>query len=293
MKTSLQRVLTGRLLAAAVIFAGILSAGVYFTERGKVGTLICLTGVILSTAAILLPIILCLMRRTTGLSMALIHSHLSILNVLGRVIAKRDSDTDLHNYRVTFFSVRLAEASGMDKKGIRGLIKGAFLHDVGKVDIPCSILHKPGQLDEGEQVVMRTHVAKGMKIVKGPGWLGDALDVVNSHHEKADGSGYPSGLTGEDTPVAARIFAIADVFDTLISRRPYKEPFSFAETMEIMKKSRGTHFDPELVDIFCKIAGPLYERYKEPTEMILEEDLKKIIERYFSDEFDGILFAGR
>lgn len=256
-------------------------------------TLFYLSAVIIVTTALLYPIIMGLMRRVSGLSMDLLHSHLEILNVLGRVIAKRDSDTDAHNYRVTIFSVRLAEELGLSPGDIRGLVKGAFLHDVGKVGIPDRILHKPGPLTDEEFEVMRTHVNKGVNIVEGSDWLKDALSVVVGHHEKADGSGYPAGLKYDRTPLSARIFAIADVFDALTSKRPYKVGFSFEESMGIMVKDSGSHFDPELLETFRGIARSLHDRYANMEGKILREDVEAIVSRYFIDDYDGVLFTAK
>jgi HD-GYP domain-containing protein (c-di-GMP phosphodiesterase class II) len=147
-----------------------------------------------------------------------------MMEALGRAIAKRDSDTGAHNYRVAWIAARIAERLGLSGSAMQALIAGSFLHDVGKIGIPDAILLKPGRLDEQEMDTMRTHVAQGEEIVTGMGWLDGAQAVVAAHHEKWNGSGYPRGLAGEAIPLAARIFAVADVFDALCSKRPYKEP---------------------------------------------------------------------
>lgn len=117
--------------------------------------------VVLGTAALLYPVIVRLMRRVTGLSTDLLEANLEMLSTLGSAIAKRDADTDAHNYRVTIYSVRLAQAAGLDAPRIQALIKGAFLHDVGKIGIPDHILLKPGKLDDREYAEMKKHVAHG------------------------------------------------------------------------------------------------------------------------------------
>ena len=119
---------------------------------------------------------------------------------------------------------------------IRILIKGAFLHDVGKIGIRDNILLKPGRLDEEEFEEMKRHVNHGLDIISKSAWLNEASAVVGSHHEKYEGNGYPAGLKGEAIPVLARIFAIADVFDALTSHRPYKKPLSYEETIDILMK---------------------------------------------------------
>lgn len=248
------------------------------------GTMLSVIGIVLATTALLYPTIILLTRRLTRLSLSLLDANLETLRVLGSAIAKRDSDTDAHNYRVTLLSVRLAEKAGLDPKAMQGLIKGAFLHDVGKIGIRDSILLKPGSLTDEEFEVMRTHVPHGMDIVTRSAWLQDALDVVSSHHEKFDGSGYCRGLRGTDIPLVARIFAIADVFDALTSRRPYKEPFSLEETLEILEKGRGSHFDPGLLDAFLEMASDLYRGLAGKDMEALRRDLEAVTERYFSRE---------
>lgn len=254
-------------------------------------TILSVIAIILVTTAIIYPVVVTLMKSLAQLSLNLIESHMDTLNVLGSAIAKRDSDTDAHNYRVTIMSVRLAEQAGIDGQAIRGLIKGAFLHDVGKVGIPDSILHKPGRLNDDEYGFMRTHVDKGLDIIKGSEWLNDAIAVVGGHHEKVDGTGYPKGLSSEKTPVTARIFAIVDVFDALTSKRPYKEALSFDDTMKILEKGRGTHFDARLLDQFKKIARSLYDEYANREDDKLKKNVGKITHRYFSDDFDSLLFS--
>lgn len=245
--------------------------------------------IVMATAIVLYPVIIKLVDRLARTSRSLLDSQMETLNVLGSAIAKRDSDTDAHNYRVTIMAVKLAEAFGLTAREMRALIKGAFLHDVGKIGIPDSILHKPGKLDSDEYSVMKTHVHKGLEIIGRSRWLRDAVDVVGGHHEKMDGSGYPNGRIGTDTPVSARIFAIADAFDSLTSKRPYKEPLSFEETLAILEKGRGTHFDAELLDLFKKIAPDTYRRLANRGDRQLKKMLGDIAQKYFMDDMDTIL----
>ncbi len=237
--------------------------------------------VVIMTTALLYPVIINLLKRVSSLSERLFEANLEILKVLGSAVAKRDSDTDAHNYRVTIISVKLAERCGLPSRDIRRLIKGAFLHDVGKIGIEDEILHKPGPLTEDEFQLMKKHVAYGIDIVDKAEWIKEAVDVVGYHHEKYDGSGYDSGIEGGGVPKIARIFAIADVFDALSSRRPYKEPYSFDETLDIIRAGRGTHFDPSLVDTFESMARSVYEDYAGKEDEQLQEELKMILEKYF------------
>ncbi|EKD39317.1 MAG: hypothetical protein ACD_75C00441G0001 [uncultured bacterium] len=238
--------------------------------------------IIFFTALVIYPIVLTLNRGLIKLTGDLYYANIGMLKVLGGAIAKRDSDTNIHNYRVTIYAIRLAEAVGLKKEYIAGLIKGSFLHDVGKIAISDLILLKPGKLTEEEMSTMKTHVHHGVDIVGHYGWLKDAADVVRYHHEKFDGRGYETGLKGHDIPINARIFAVADVFDALTSRRPYKEPFTLETAMRILMESRGSHFDPTLIDAFAGIAESLYEGISGVDDKLLENRLDGLIDRYFS-----------
>lgn len=242
-------------------------------------------GIVLLTTFILYPVISRLIQQLSVLTENLVESNIETLRVIGSAIAKRDSDTDSHNYRVTIYSVSLAERIGLSPRMIQGLIKGAFLHDVGKIGISDRILLKPAKLSEDEYEVMKTHVQHGIDIVKRSGWLQDAVDVVGHHHEKFSGTGYPEGLRGPEIPVNARIFSVADVFDALTSKRPYKKQISLDKSLEILNEGRGTHFDPSHLDSFNVIAQTLYEQFAHCPDEKLIQELESIILKYFSKEY--------
>jgi len=233
------------------------------------------------TSVLLCPIIATLNEGLTKASGDLLTANLATLSTLGSAIAKRDSTTNSHNFRVVLLTVRLAEALGLPAERIRALIKGAFLHDIGKLAIPDAVLLKPGKLTEAEFEIMKSHVRHGLDIVNRVGWLTDAADVVGCHHEWYDGSGYPRGLAGEDIPVVARIFAVADVFDALTSRRPYKEAMPLAETRALLEQGRGTHFDPLILDVFLAMAPALYVELAGRDDPGLESDLLTVTHRHF------------
>ncbi len=204
-----------------------------------------------------------------------------ILEVLGSAIAKRDSDTNAHNYRVTIIAIHLGKTLRLDNVVLQSLVKGSFLHDLGKIAISDTILLKPGKLTDDEFAVMQSHVIHGSDIIRSYQWLEDAYDVVHHHHEKFNGRGYPDQLVGTDIPLTARIFAIADVFDALVSVRPYKTAFSFDEAMLQMSAGRGSHFDPDVFDVFSKIAADLYSDIYVRNEHELVELLRELM----SDSF--------
>jgi len=220
------------------------------------------------------PVVVRLSAENEQKAREVLDSHISMMEALGRAIAKRDSDTGAHNYRVAWIAARIAERLGMRDKAMQSLIAGSFLHDVGKIGIPDAILLKPGKLDADEFDTMRTHVQQGEEIVTGIGWLDGASAVVAGHHEKWDGSGYPRRLSGQDIPLAARVFAVADVFDALCSKRPYKEPMGLDSAMEILEKDTGSHFDPEVMAAFRPIAQEVFDRLagcdEDATRQLLE-----------------------
>lgn len=246
--------------------------------------------IVMLTTAILYPVIINLTRKLVNFSVDLLDSNLQILQVLGGAIAKKDSGTNAHNYRVTIIATRLAEKINLPSQQIESLIKGAFLHDVGKIGIPDNILLKPGKLDEAEFAFMKTHVEKGLEIIGRSTWLTNAKDVVGSHHEKYDGSGYPKGLGSEQIPINARIFAISDVFDALTSKRPYKRAYSFEETMKILVEKSGTHFDPQLVNQFKLIAAEVYQELNDKNDEALRKILNNVIQKYFSTGLETLSY---
>jgi HD-GYP domain-containing protein (c-di-GMP phosphodiesterase class II) len=237
--------------------------------------------IVLGTAGVLYPVILQLVRRLERVTVHLLDANLEILSVLGGAVAKRDNDTEAHNYRVTIYAVCLAEVIGLSDDEIRSLIKGGLLHDVGKIAIQDAVLLKPGKLDEAEYEVMKTHVEHGLDITGRSSWLEDGAPVVGGHHEKFGGGGYPQGLKGHEIPVTARIFAVVDVFDALTSRRPYKEPLSLEDTMALLENGRGSHFDPRMLDAFSGIARELHAEFAGADVARARRELDQMTHRYF------------
>ncbi|MFA5015998.1 MAG: HD-GYP domain-containing protein [Methylobacter sp.] len=233
------------------------------------------------TTFLMYPIILTLNRGLIKLSGDLLKGNLELMNVLGCAIAERDSDTNSHNYRVTFYALRLGEAIGLSREDIHDLIAGAFLHDVGKIGIRDPILLKPGKLTLEEFEIMKTHVSLGVDILSKSSWLRGARDVVEFHHEKYDGTGYPQGLKAEAIPLNARIFSIVDVFDALTSNRPYKESWTVVDAIAMLKRESGSHFDPQLVSVFALMASRLHEEMSGFDEHRIEAMLQHLIAPYF------------
>lgn len=232
--------------------------------------------------AALYPVVVHLSSENERKAREVLDSHISMMEALGRAIAKRDSDTGAHNYRVAWIAARIAERMGMKGGDMQALIAGSFLHDVGKIGVPDAILLKPGKLDDEELATMRTHVAQGEEIVTGMGWLDGAHAVVAAHHEKWNGSGYPRRLAGNAIPLSARIFAVADVFDALCSKRPYKEALEFEAAMAILKQDTGSHFDPSVMAVFRTIAPEIFDRLADSSENEARRLLDERVRMHFA-----------
>jgi putative nucleotidyltransferase with HDIG domain len=180
------------------------------------------------------------------------------LEALGDALDLKDAETEGHSKRVTAFTIAIARAMGVSNEDIRIIARGAFLHDIGKMAIPDSILRKPGALTKEETAIMREHAYRGYQMLRKIPFLTEAADIVYSHQEMFDGSGYPRGLKGEDIPKGARIFAIADTLDAITSDRPYRaaQPFSAAK-VEIVRCA-GTQFDPEITRVFATMPETIW-----------------------------------
>jgi len=176
----------------------------------------------------------------------------SLLDRLNNVISIRSKETAGHVRRVAECSVLLAKYYGCSKDYIEIFKTASPMHDIGKIGVPDSILLKPGKLTLQERAIINTHAQLGRDMFEGDesALIKMIRDVAGTHHERWDGKGYPDGLKGEDIPLAGRITSICDVFDALLSERPYKEALPLDYVVDILKKGRGSHFDPNLLDLF-------------------------------------------
>jgi len=165
----------------------------------------------------------------------------------------RDRETEGHSQRVTQLTISLAEAFGLSQDEMTHIRRGALLHDIGKLGVPDGVLHKPGPLSEAEWVVMRQHPQQAYDMLLPIDYLHPALDIPRCHHEKYDGTGYPRGLKGEEIPLSARIFAVADVWDALTSDRPYRLAWDKEKALAYILEQSGKHFDPQAIKLFVKI----------------------------------------
>ena len=171
-----------------------------------------------------------------------------------RALDLRDRETEGHTQRVTVMTVRLAERMGLPADECEHIRRGALLHDIGKIGVPDSILHKPGALTADEWIQMKQHPEHARALLEPIQYLRPAIDVAYCHHEKWDGTGYPQGLKGTDIPIAARMFAVIDTFDALTSERPYKRAWTLDEALALIESEAGKHFDPAVVPHFAEMA---------------------------------------
>jgi putative nucleotidyltransferase with HDIG domain len=193
------------------------------------------------------------------------------LEALGKALDLKDAETEGHSKRVTAFTVAIARAMGMADDKIRVVARGAFLHDVGKMAIPDAILRKPEKLTPAETAKMQEHCVRGYQILRKIPFLQEAAEIVYAHQERWDGTGYPRGLKGEDIPIGARIFAVADTLDAIRSDRPYRRKQSFAAAREEIARWSGKQFDPGVVNTFLAMPERLWEDLRQDIDAQVDE----------------------
>ncbi|MDR0621161.1 MAG: response regulator [Deltaproteobacteria bacterium] len=222
-------------------------------------------------------------RRTLELAKAhekLRGASLETIFRLSRAAEFKDEDTGAHIISMSRISARLASRMGLSDQTVESILYASPMHDIGKIGIPDRILLKNGPLNEEEWSIMRLHTIYGGQILENSdiGFLRLGEVIATTHHEKVDGSGYPKGLKGREIPLAGRIVAVADVFDALMSRRPYKPAFSVDQAINIIKEGRGRHFDCDVVDVFLGDLPELqriWNASQEEHQMEMAENLKR------------------
>ncbi len=199
-------------------------------------------------------------------------AHREPIAALASSLDLRERETALHSKRVQEYALLLADHMGLKDIGMReSLEMGALLHDVGKIGVPDGILLKKGGLTEEERDAVRRHPEFGASLLQRIPFLSGAREIVETHHEKFDGSGYPKGLKGEQIPIGARIFAVVDVFDALTTDRPYKAALSYRSAASMIARERAVHFDPEAVEAFLKIPFGMLVETARRNGVILKE----------------------
>jgi len=181
------------------------------------------------------------------------------LEALGDALDLKDSETEGHSKRVTAFTIAIARAMGLSSERIRVIARGAFLHDIGKMAIPDAILRKPGPLSEEERSIMREHCFRGYQMLRKIPFLSEAAEIVYSHQERYDGTGYPRGLRGDEIPLGSRIFGVADTLDAITSDRPYRPAQSIRAARDEISRFSGTQFDPDVVRTFQAMPDSIWQ----------------------------------
>ncbi|MBI1738958.1 MAG: response regulator [Acidobacteria bacterium] len=205
-------------------------------------------------------------ERTAQLSKALEELEQSYdytLEALGGALDLKDAETEGHCQRVTAYTICIARAMGVSGPALHHIARGAFLHDIGKMAVADNILRKPGPLTPEEWTVIKRHSEIGYAVLKRIPFLKEAAEIVLAHQERFDGSGYPRGLKGDQIPLGARIFAIADTLDAMISDRPYRRALSLAEAHEEIAKFAGSQFDPKAVEVFRTLPDRVWQELRE------------------------------
>lgn len=180
-------------------------------------------------------------------------SYVATVRALSNAVEARDAYTGKHAERVAAYAIEVGRAVGLASPDAAEIHFGFLLHDIGKLAMPDSVLFKPGPLTTEERALMNRHPVIGAEIMGGIEFLAEAGKVVRSHHERWDGKGYPDGLAGEEIPLTARVFAVADVFDALTTNRPYRGAIPLAEARRMIDAESGTHFDPRVIEAFDRI----------------------------------------
>jgi putative nucleotidyltransferase with HDIG domain len=198
-------------------------------------------------------------KRERRRAQELRESYMATVRALSNAVEARDAYTGQHAERVSAYGVALAAEAGYDVAANPQVEFGFLLHDVGKVAVPDAILFKPGPLTAEERAIIEQHPVTGWEIVRDIDFLGAARDVIRSHHERWDGTGYPDRLANTDIPLSARVFAVADTLDALTTNRPYRRASSFAKARAIIMRDAGTHFDPAVIATYESLPDPLLE----------------------------------
>lgn len=215
-------------------------------------------------------------------------SYESTLQALVTALDFRDNETQGHSFRVVDYAVLVAQVMGITESDMGWIRYGAILHDVGKIGIPDSILLKPGKLNAEEWEQMKRHPELGFRMLQHIEFLRPALDIVLSHQERYDGTGYPSGLRGEEIPLGARIFAVVDTFDAMTSNRPYRAALSIEKAREEVREFSGSQFDPRVTEAFLSIDAARWEEIRARVHrevMAIEERVRRTIGGSDNDTF--------
>lgn len=207
----------------------------------------------------------------------LVRAYSGTLEAMILALDLREHETGYHSYRVTEFAINLGKHMNLSEEELSVIAKGALLHDIGKIGVPDHILLKPDKLTEEEWEHMRKHAQFGYDLLKRIDFLEASARIVHTHHERYDGQGYPSGLSGDEIPLGARIFSVVDALDAMTSRRAYRKAVPFEDAVQIITEASGSQFDPEVIDVFAKIPIEEWKGIKRRIASSSSEYLKQLM----------------
>jgi len=192
-------------------------------------------------------------KKVMDQTQELVKSYSGTLEAMIQALDLREHETGYHSYRVTAYAINLGKHLNLSEEEISIMAKGALLHDIGKIGVPDEILLKPDKLTDEEWEIMRKHPGFGYELLAKIEFLEKSAEIVHTHHERYDGTGYPTGLAGEDIPLGSRIFSVVDALDAMTSKRTYRDAMSFEEAVKRIADASGTQFDPHVVEVFLQI----------------------------------------
>ncbi len=216
-------------------------------SHGQVMTMLDLALIVLAAALAIAVWRLSILLRTRN------EEAMRLVIAFSSLIEMKDGYTEGHCARVKSWAAGIGRGMGLPQSGVDDVVIAAMLHDIGKIGVPDAILNKPAKLDEGEFKVIQEHPARGAGVMASFTRFAGAAAIIHHHHEAYDGTGYPAGLRGEKIPVGARIVAVIDAYDAMTSTRSYRSAMPSETAMAILRENRGTQFDPEVVDTFCRL----------------------------------------
>lgn len=207
----------------------------------------------------------------------LVRAYSGTLEAMILALDLREHETGYHSYRVTEYAINLGKHMNLSEEELSVIAKGALLHDIGKIGVPDHILLKPDKLTEEEWEHMRKHAQFGYDLLKRIDFLEASAKIVHTHHERYDGQGYPSGLSGDEIPLGARIFSVVDALDAMTSRRTYRKAIPFEEAVQKISEASGTQFDPEVIEVFATIPVEEWKSIKRRIAGSSSEYLKQLM----------------
>lgn len=216
-------------------------------------------------------------RKVMTQSNQLISLYANTLEAMISALDMRECETGRHSYRVTEYTLILAKHFGVTHSDLGNIAKGALLHDIGKIGVPDHILLKPEKLTDDEMEIMREHPVCGYNLLKKFRFLEEAAEIVLSHHENFDGTGYPQKISGKEIKLGARIFSVVDTFDAMTTSRSYRQAFSYEESIDLITQSSGRQFDPDIIDAFIQIPKDDWLRARDLIENQQVDYLKNLI----------------